>query len=109
MLRFAQALLIAVAFTGCNSTTDGGHDHDHDHDHDHENEFVTTLELTFTDSAGGSFTATWSDPEGDGSPEIDDLTLPAGETYTVDWIVRPLCGDQATSNSTNDLTFTTAP
>jgi len=79
------ALLPSLMLIGCGE--DVGHD-DHDHDdhegHDHDpNEVMTTLKLTFTDSAGESFTATWADPENDGSPVIDDITLTNGETYTV--------------------------
>ena len=48
------------------------------------NEVMTTVKLTFTPTSGGeSFVATWADPENDGSPVIDDLTLTNGETYTV--------------------------
>ena len=64
---------------------DVGHDdHDHDHHgHDHENEVMTTLKLTFAGSDGNSAVFTWADPEDDGSPVIDDISLTNGETYTV--------------------------
>jgi hypothetical protein len=89
MKKLQKFLLLAVlptfALFGCGE--DVGHD-DHDHDdhegHDHDpNEVMTTVKLTFTDSAGDSFTATWADPEDDGSPVIDDITLTNGVTYTV--------------------------
>ena len=38
----------------------------HDH-HDHEQEVITTVELTFSTAGADSFTATWADPEDDGS------------------------------------------
>ncbi|MBT6432057.1 MAG: hypothetical protein HOK28_03125 [Deltaproteobacteria bacterium] len=80
------ALLQSLVLVGCGD--DVGHD-DHDHDdhegHDHDpNEVMTTLKLTFTaNSDGSSFVASWADPENDGSPVIDDITLTNGETYTV--------------------------
>lgn len=79
------ALFTSLVLVGCGE--DVGHD-DHDHDdhegHDHDpNEVMTTLKLTFTAADGTSFVATWADPENDGSPVIDDITLNNGETYTV--------------------------
>lgn len=48
------------------------------------NEVMTTIKLTFTPASGGeSFVVTWADPENDGSPVIDDMTLTNGESYTV--------------------------
>ena len=48
------------------------------------NEVMTTVKLTLTPTSGGeSFVVTWADPENDGSPVIDDMTLTNGETYTV--------------------------
>ena len=73
-----SALLLTLL---ANCGEDVGHD-DHDH-HDHENEVMTTLQLTFSAGNGDSFVATWADPEQDGSPEIDEITLTNGETYTV--------------------------
>lgn len=56
---------------------------DTDHDHDHETEVVTTVVLTLAPSAGGpDLTFTWTDPENDGSPVIDDVVLPSG-AYTM--------------------------
>ena len=75
---FALTFLVACG-------DDVGHDdHDH-HGHSHDpNEVMTTIKLNFTPEGGGeSFTATWADPENDGTPMIDDITLTNGETYTV--------------------------
>ena len=83
-----------VDVSGEEHTDDHDDDHDDDHgdehgddhsdDHDHANEVMTTLTLTFTPGDGGeAFTATWADPENDGSPVIDDITLTNGVTYTV--------------------------
>ena len=78
------ALLPSLALFGCGDDVGDDHDHDDHEGHDHDpNEVMTTLKLTFTDSAGESFTATWADPEDDGSPVIDDITLTNGETYSV--------------------------
>lgn len=54
----------------------------HDH-HDHENEVITTVELTFSTAGADSFTATWADPENDGSPVVDDIRLTMGTDYDV--------------------------
>jgi hypothetical protein len=48
----------------------------HDHDHDHNHGLITTVNLTFTpvgEDEGVTFT--WSDPEADGDPEIDNIVL----------------------------------
>jgi hypothetical protein len=46
-------------------------------DHADEGEVITTVELTFTAPGGAPVvTATWSDPEYDGSPVIEDVNLP---------------------------------
>lgn len=56
-------------------------------DHDHEpndNEVITTVELTFQPQGGGAAQVfTWADPENDGSPVIDDITLLDAEDYTL--------------------------
>ena len=44
---------------------------------------MTTANLIITDSAGTEQTVTWSDPELDGEPTIDDLGLILGDTYSV--------------------------
>ena len=65
---------------------EGHDDHgDEHHGHAHDpNEVMTTVQLTFTPASGGdAFTATWADPENDGSPTIDDINLTQGEVYAV--------------------------
>lgn len=71
----ATPLLLLLA-GGCGDVDD------HDHDHD-ENEVITTVVLTFAPTGGGADLAfTWTDPEDDGSPVIDDVVLPSGD-YTL--------------------------
>ena len=53
------------------------------HDHDHDHEVITTVTLRITDAAGSEQTATWTDPEDDGDPVIDTISLVSGERYTV--------------------------
>ena len=84
------SLFLAISMPAC-----GDHDHDdhsghdhhgHDHDgHNHDpNEVMTTLNLTFTpDGEGDPVMATWADPEQDGMPKIDTITLEEGKTYTL--------------------------
>jgi hypothetical protein len=51
---------------------------DHHHDHDHNHGLITTVNLTFTavgEDGSEGMTFTWSDPESDGDPEIDDIVL----------------------------------
>jgi hypothetical protein len=51
------------------------------HGHD-ENEVITTVVLTFTPAGGGAaLEFTWADPEDDGSPVIDDVTLSDAADY----------------------------
>ena len=51
----------------------------HDDHHHHEHEVMTTVELLFTDAAGTESMSIWTDPENDGDPQIDDISLSAGE------------------------------
>lgn len=78
------ALCLIATLPACGDHHDHGHD-GHGHDgHDHENEVMTTVNLTFTPASGGdSLEFSWADPEGDGNPVIDDITLAEGETYTL--------------------------
>jgi hypothetical protein len=49
-----------------------------------ENELITEVVLTASPQTGGAdVVARWADPEGDGAPTIDPLSLDAGETYAV--------------------------
>ena len=83
---FLVALLPSLVLFGCGEEV--GHDDHEGHDHDDPNEVMTTMKLTFTaESDGSSFVATWADPENDGSPMIDDISLTNGETYTVTFSV----------------------
>ena len=89
--HFLFLALLSMAFLSACGEDVGHDDHDHDdhdhHDHDghdHDpNEVMTTVKLTFTAGDGTSFVASWADPENDGSPVIDAITLTIGETYTV--------------------------
>ena len=55
--------------------------HDHDH-HNHDHEVMTTVIATFSSDAE-DMVYTWSDVEQDGEPEIDDVTLANGSSYTL--------------------------
>lgn len=49
-----------------------------------DQEVITTVKLTFTPDAGGdALTFAVADPENDGSPVVDDVTLENGTTYTM--------------------------
>lgn len=49
---------------------------------ENDQEVVTTVSLTFTPESGGSpVTVRSADPENDGAPVIDPITLTAGTTY----------------------------
>ncbi len=53
---------------------------------ENENEVITTVQLTFTPTGGGTpFTYKWEDPDGDGgaAPVIDMVTLAANTSYSV--------------------------
>jgi hypothetical protein len=76
------AALLALSLGACGDV-EGKDDHDHDHDHDHG--VTTRVVLNFAPQAGGdTLSFTWSDPENDGDPIIDDLTLAADTTYDLD-------------------------
>lgn len=53
------------------------------HDHDHDEELITRIVLVLEDGNGDVQSFTWSDPEQDGTPEIDTITLSAQSTYQV--------------------------
>jgi hypothetical protein len=67
------SLLSLMALFGCSDVTQ-------DHRHDHENELITTVTLTLT-AGEETLTASWADPELDGDPIIDTLTLTEGTIY----------------------------
>lgn len=69
--RWSPLLLVLTAACG---DVDDVHDHDHDHNHG----LITSVVLNFTDDDGEVWSFTWSDPEDDGSPVIDDIILPDG-------------------------------
>ena len=87
-MKIAKTFLIFITFSfliGCGSDVGNpeagnvldGHD-------ENPNEVMTTLKLTFTPTNGGeSVVITWADPELDGDPSIDDITLNNGQSYTV--------------------------
>jgi len=73
MRHFIALTPLFLAMNGCSDV------HDHDHDHDHNHGVPTTLDLTFTgDNLAEPLTFRWTDPENDGSPVIDTITLPDG-------------------------------
>lgn len=74
MKAITRLVPLALLFTGACADVE-----DPDHDHDHNHGLVTTLVLTFTPTGGGeSLSFTWSDPEDDGDPVVDDIVLPSG-------------------------------
>jgi hypothetical protein len=52
-------------------------------DEENPEEVITTVVLDFVPASGSALSFTWADPEADGSPVVDDITLADGETYTV--------------------------
>lgn len=50
---------------------------------DNEQEVISTVTLTFTPDAGDAATFVWTDPENDGDPVIDPITLGAAGAYTL--------------------------
>ena len=75
MNRFAIALLLPVALTGCP-------DIENPDENINEGEVITTVELTFTPAAGAALVFTHADPENDGAPVINPIVLPVG-AYTL--------------------------
>lgn len=67
-------LLALVACQDIDDVNDGVND----------GEVITTVALTFTPAAGGgAVVAKWTDPEADGSPVIDPVTLSGGDDYAL--------------------------
>lgn len=75
MNRFALALTLPVALTGCPDIENPG-------ENINDVEVITTIELTFTPAAGAALVFTHADPENDGAPVIDPIVLPVG-AYTL--------------------------
>jgi len=70
-------LLLTVLAIGCD-------DVEHDHDHDHEQEVITTVALTFTADPDGEVDVfQWADPENDGGPVVDTISLLDATSYNV--------------------------
>ncbi len=66
--------LLLLPFAGCDDVEN------HDHDHDHE--VITTVQLSFAPSDGGTVLGfVWADPELDGDPVVDDIVLPEATVY----------------------------
>jgi len=75
------APLFLFGTTGCADVEDhDDHGHGHGHDHDgHNHGLTTTVILNFAPLDGGDILSfSWSDPENDGNPIIDDIVLPDG-------------------------------
>jgi hypothetical protein len=71
------SIFAPLAFAGCpavDDIDDGGND----------NEVITRVALTFSPNGGGAdVIAAFADPENDGNPTIDPITLTNGTTYTL--------------------------
>lgn len=84
ILKLTGIALIAAAFiTGCKKDEDKVEE---PHEHTHDSEVVTTLRLTFVDSAGlaPTVTAQFRDPDGDGGNAplaFDTIRLLPNKTY----------------------------
>ncbi len=73
----AAAVVAPLALSGCPvvENVDDGHN---------DGEVITKVALTFAPAGGGTaITASFSDPENDGDPAIDPITLTNGTTYTL--------------------------
>lgn len=75
VLAFAAPLAL-LPLTGCPNVTNPGDET--------EPEVITTVTLTFSPDGGGAdVVAKHADPENDGSPVIDPITLTNGTAYTL--------------------------
>lgn len=75
MHRLAIGLVIPIALVGCP-------DIENPDDTLNDGEVITTVELTFTPTAGAPLVFSHADPENDGAPVIDPIVLPIG-AYTL--------------------------
>lgn len=77
MIR-ALSLLPLFALGACSDVE--GDDHDHN-----ENEVITTVRLSFRPVGGGDATIyVWADPENDGDPVIDPISLSDATDYVLE-------------------------
>lgn len=77
LLASSFAAATALALAGCPNVEDPDQDVNPE-------EVITTVKLTFTPDGGGEALAfSFADPEGDGSPVIDDVVLDNGTAYTM--------------------------
>lgn len=73
----SAALVLPVALVGCL-------DVENPDEGDNEEEVITRVALTFTPAGGGdAVVAAFADPENDGNPTIDPITLANGSTYAL--------------------------
>lgn len=80
MRRTRHLLTLALLFTvACDDTKDDDHS---DHE-DHSDGQTTSLVLNLTPVNGDeTLSFSWSDPEGDGDPVVDDILLPDGSDHS---------------------------
>lgn len=77
LLAFSLATAAALALAGCPNVEDPTRT-------ENEEEVITTVKLAFTPDGGGTaLEFAFADPENDGSPVVDDVTLASGTTYTM--------------------------
>ncbi len=93
--------VVAMVFTGCKKDDDD----DHDHGHEHEGELITSVELSFIDSAMVTDTLTFAfrDPDGEGGngPTVfDSISLNKGTTYYMNISFL----DESNPNDVEDIT-----
>ena len=75
MKTWMWSLIGVMGLVACEGVDEPGDDTE-------EGEVITTVVLELVGSTD-TITATWADPEDDGDPVIDDITLTAGETYAM--------------------------
>lgn len=76
MHRSVATLLVFSAFAACGDVKNP--------EEVNAEEVITTVSLDFVPASGGAtVSASWADPENDGSPVIDAITLSEAEDYTL--------------------------